>query len=784
MNRKDHWYFPIRTLFLVVLLSGLSILLLTTFLTNITVRVLAQDEISEPRPLDMMLVIDNSGSMFPEDQIPSCATTWGSDPDFLRIVGANLFIARLGFDEQNTDQYQLGIVSMGENARLIAPLQPLQAARDTLSRDIANPAPECQTQIIPALERAYQELRTSPNRRPSNTPAIVLITDGVPYPPDRQSNADIERLLKENPDIPLFIMLLQDPDSHVAGYEDYISFWQQMEFEYDHVLSYKIESDEQIEETYNSIAAQLQNTIPSRGFSISSGSPKEIYVGKYVRRIVVSVIHKSGIPKGNVTITDPNGVLVQMNESGVGREGVSHFRGSINPVEVISISHPRLDDTLKKPLNENPWIIESDTDVIVFLDRQGAYNINILEPTISLTDISNVYLATERQSPDQPLRIRFNLLDGKGNIIPEKQPLQGEVTAPDETKTSMRIPTSITPDSNGIYELSYSAPDTGRFAFVLKAGMADGTATEYIPVAQVRLIVDFGRGPYLDDITPDPIICSAGQPVTTTVSVGGYNTVIPDTVGVRIFGNGNDVLLAPDKPGTFKGDIAPLCDQFLSPLSCGATHDATFKVRISGSLQEDGTPFSPIERDMPVEIRAPACPSPTPTPTPIPDTDADTFHDLEDDCPETWGLSWFQGCLPLWFVAAIILAFIVAASVIIFYIVPCTLVRINKPPSGYIQIMRTTASRTTAPVVHSVFDKGMSGCTSRVTIGSRRFLFWKDTIYVSGLKPGQFVIKEEGGQVVLFDTSTNQKHPFGKTAKSIDSGNVKLRICQERENLR
>ncbi len=150
-----------------------------------------------------MLVIDNSCSMFPASQrIPGCEV-WGNDPDFLRITGASLFIARTGFALPAASDYQLGVVSMGDNPpELISPLTSLDEARDALARAISNPQPKLATQIVPALEMAYRELRESPNRRPGNLPAVVLLTDGAPFPAEGQSNEDIERLVAANPDVP------------------------------------------------------------------------------------------------------------------------------------------------------------------------------------------------------------------------------------------------------------------------------------------------------------------------------------------------------------------------------------------------------------------------------------------------------------------------------------------------------------------------------------------------------------------------------------------------------
>src|SRR5262249_10294911 len=149
-------------------------------------------------------------------------------------------------------------------------------------------------------------------------------------------------LVAANPDVPLFIMLLHNKSDPSGEYDRYIQFWEQMQTRYPFVFTYQITSDKQIQETYNAIIARLQNTIPSEGLSITPETPLRIFVSRYVQKIVVTVTHSQGQPKSNVRIQDRKGNVVQENEA-----GVLHFRGDVNPVEVISIFKPRLSDDLK-----------------------------------------------------------------------------------------------------------------------------------------------------------------------------------------------------------------------------------------------------------------------------------------------------------------------------------------------------------------------------------------------------------------------------------------------------
>jgi len=759
----------------------------------------------------MMIVIDNSCSMFPRDMVGGQCEMCCNDPDFLRIIGADLFLARLGFDEVNEAEYQAGIISLGAEPRLVSPLQSLSEVRDAIARVIANPEMELATKIVPTLELAYRELRESPNRRPTNLPAIVLITDGIPWPPAGQSCPDIGGLVSENPDIPLFIMLLQNPAEPSKEYEMYIDCWEEMQSLYTHVFTYRIESAEEIEDTYNVVVAQLQNTVPSEGFLVTPGVPAQVFVGKCVQGLVVTIIHDPDRPKGEVTVMDPQGDQVLEADTGVNR-----FRGEDNPVEVISIASPRLRDELK----EDIWTIESDAPVSVFLDRRGCYRVNFVEPSVSLTDITNVYLATERQSPSRELVIRFNLLDKTGAAVVEPQPIQGQVIHPDGNEANLRIPADLTPDSEGVYEISYDFgseyPDIldqpGRFAFIINAGSHDERAEERIPIATARLLVDVGRCAYIADVSPSPLTCAPGATANPEVTVGDYDVADPSTIHVRVFGSDGDVKCSPDKPGAFSCDVSTLCAPLLGGLACSTEDSTTLRVRLVAQTIE-GLPCT-SERDVPVQLVAPTCtptltptdtpvpptptptdtpvpptptpvpPTPTPMPTPIPDSDGDGFNDLVDSCPTTKGLAQFDGCPPpLWLLVLGGLLGLALLAFIIFWLIPYILILITPPPKGYVLACRKAERRATPK---SVFQAGKSRRRSRVTIGGDRK---KAHIYVQGLKPIEFRVERDKArnQVVLVDAeSGTRKGAFADLSSTISTSNsdVILKISLDSSKLR
>lgn len=749
---------------------------------------------SGPRPVDMMIVIDNSCSMFPRNRILPGCTTWGGDPDFLRIKGASLFLARLGFAEVNEAEYQVGIVNLGDEPTLISPLKPLSDERDELAQQISDPIAQSATRFIPALGLAYRELMESPNRKASNLPAVVLITDGVPWPPEGQGNSDIERLIQENSDITLFIMLLKGAAEITQDYDLYIRFWQQMQTQYSHVYVYPIDDAGQIETTYNQIVAQLHDTIPTEATSVSAEASQRFFISQFVQKMIVTIIHESSESKANVMIVDPLGQVIEDTE-----EGVSRFRGEDNPVEVISIEAPRLSEFLK----EDYWTIKSDKAVTVFVDREGSYQFNFISPSINLTELNNVFLTNERQSSGREFVVKFNLVTSDGSPVRDPQPIWGDITYPDGSINILPAPAYLKPDVNGDYEIRIELAnlypqvliEPGRFIIDFKAGSSDSQASAILPIATTRLLVDTGPAPFIQSLAPSSITCSQGQVNPFILTIGDFQTVDPASANAFVQWESVQVPLEGDGSGAFKGDLTELCVPLLANLSCSSRNIASFQVQFQGVLA-DGYVLSPLVSDLSATVVSPECtataipatftptPKPTPTPTTVPDTDQDGWDDLSDACPSRAGYALFGGCPPptslLLLIALVTLG---GGGFVALYGFPWLKVRtFAKPPRAYVMACNRGKMLVEPVKVEEIWMKRR---TNRVTIGGDRK---KAHIYIPGLKPVEFVIAKKKDEVLLLNADSGAvQGAFGMLVpNSVNTSRVgvTLRIGMSLVNMR
>ncbi|MDD5369817.1 MAG: VWA domain-containing protein [Anaerolineaceae bacterium] len=738
-----------------------QLILLVILVAGIPVSPTRAQDSTNQRPIDMMIVIDNSCSMFPKNQILAGCDASGNDPEFLRIVGADLFIARLGYSEPNEADYRMGIIGMGDAPELIADLLPVIAVRTELAKKIANPKPQPATRLIPALKMAYDRLSIEANRGSNHTRAVVMVTDGIPWPAEGQANADIQALVAQHPDIPLFMMLLKNPDHPSRDFDSYIKFWETLSGKYEFVNVSLIENTGQIIETYNQILGQLQGTVAGTAMDVGPGNSVKLTVSPYSQRLILTVIRKAGQPEGAVTIKDPQGKPLSS-----GYPGWNYFHSKDNPVEVHSVFLPgHVEDT-----QVSNWTIVSNIPVTLMVDLVGVYQINFANPQAKPGDIAAQFIADGLHSPNQNLPLRILLVDSQGRPVSIGQTFQVKITAPDQ-KTYEVVPAHvINPDNSGVFEIPINLialipgvnSQPGRYAFTISAGLIDPKNPKSAPVAIARLLMDFGAMPFIRSIAPLPLICQSGQPAEMRVSLGD---VPPDQIGVaklRVFSGSNSVWLTSKGEGIYRGDVSALCENLVTTIGCSATQSSVVSLQLESSTTT-GMQMPTVNADAEVNIIGGACTptplpkatsAPTPTAAPPPDRDLDGVADAVDRCPEQAGWQQYQGCLP-WSLFAGGAGGLLLIAFLGLWVWPVAKVNyISPPPDVYLLVCRE-GDATSQPV--SIRKVGLKRHTTRISIGSS----WLSAdIRIEGVRQPEYYIEWQGGLASLRDPADRQPFAF------------------------
>jgi hypothetical protein len=749
----------------------------------------AQDSANR-RPIDMMIVIDNSCSMFPQNQILAGCDASGNDPEFLRIVGADLFIARLGYSEPNEADYRMGIIGMGDKPEMISALQPISKVRTELAKKIANPKPQPATQLIPALQMAYDQLQSSGSNGTNSTRAVVMITDGIPWPIEGNANNDIQELVTQHPDIPLFMMLLKNPDRPSSDFDNYITFWQTLKAKYGFVNVNLIENTSQITGTYNQVLGQLQGTIPGIAMDLKPGVPVDLIVSPYTQRLILTIIRKPGQPEGAVTIKDPNGNALV---SGYPEPDWNYFHSKDNPVEVHSVSslNSANEGSQKK------WTIVSSIPVSLMIDMVGVFQISFANPQVKPGDIADQFMAVQPQSPNQILPLRLLLVDSQGKPVTIGQTFRITIVAPNNKSYEALAPHVVQPDNSGMFEVPIDLlaifPESnqlpGRYTIAISAGLVDPNNPKSAPVASARLMVDVGAKPFIRSIAPSPLLCKSGQPAEIRVNLGD---VAPDQIGavkLRVFSGTSSIWLESGGEGVFRGDLNTLCENLISVIGCSVTQSSLMTLQLE-STTTSGVPMPVVNKDAEVNITGLACtptplpsatPMPTPTPPPPPDRDSDGVVDTLDRCPDQAGWGQSQGCFP-WSLFGGGAGGVVLIAFLGLWAWPVAKVKYISPPPDVFLLVCREGEPGSEPI--SIRKVSLKRHTTRVTIGNS---WLRADIRIEELRQPEYYIEWQGGLVTLRDPADHKPFAFFTEEPRIirtSDPKITLRIGTQAERLR
>lgn len=508
---------------------------------------------TERQPLDVVLVIDNSNSMWEKEGI-------GSDPDLLRIDAAQLFISYLGVDTAVADN-RLAVVSFGTESELIVSLTSLgdQAQREAVKQAIEDPRRMGWTDVNKALNMAYRELFESERLDPTHSPAVILLTDGKPELSSKESREDKEAYVGElrgwgdrfkDKNCPVFTVALSneatDADPDIQTY--YRNIWQEVAASTPPAAYYEARTAADLLKIYHDIVVKLMGK--------ESGDPvierevvqrviEKVPVEEKLERVTFVVLKSE--PGMAVRVTRPCGLPAQAGDPDVNYAG----QPGASKEEIWSIRLPQSGD----------WLVELDGQgyVIVWKDYEVAgkkpepeFQVQLREPAPFVAG-------------GQPLRIVAALLDSADQVVIDPQVhLTARLTRAGFTEGMIHLfddgQAGDETAGDGFYAGQYVETAPTQYTLHLSAMRGEST------LAGLQHQVGVIALPRLAVSSPTVgTTWEAGQPITASASleVGGRasGALIPDDITVSALLNGlggeEKVLpLARGGDGVFSGTIA------------------------------------------------------------------------------------------------------------------------------------------------------------------------------------------------------------------------------------
>jgi len=581
-------------------------------------------------PLDVILVLDQSGSMFIySDQLVVDKDDEGRIIGYeqwpLRQVGASYFVDYMGIEPRHL-QHRVGSVYFGTEAELpvslfdVADKEKRDGAVDFLYRV---PPDMKWTNTNDALMAAYRELFESGRHDPTHRPVVVLLSDGHPELADPWPDEDKERYYKRHLEIvdmfkdrgcPLFTIIISATDEEGKSYVDeedtylkahpelgsYVNVWQQAADQTGgdyYRLQYYDRPDELLD-IYHAILAKLLGIFvlgePIIGPILSTPQTILIPVGK-CRGLVVSVDKTS--PEATVTLRDPDGDIIGPDAR--------------RPLyELYSITDPV----------EGNWSL-------VLGPGTGSYRIRL---DCEETELQSQFLSPTTVHPlCKPMRVAVRLFDDKGAPVTDALAAV-RVTWPDGSPGG-DLP--LASEGDGVYSaILKNTGQEGQYKLSLIVHQAGRTISadkvvSVIPMLYLDFVDPIPDTPYEYpggdlviqaalkegcELVEDPMLSGKGTKVTATLTDASGRQV----ASVRLKDDGK----APDKEevdGIFGGILKGVKGGDYT-LTVELVNDRIKAYDTISGLIHVG---QPVPTDTPAPTNTPAPPAPTSTPappTPIP----------------------------------------------------------------------------------------------------------------------------------------------------------------------
>ena len=559
-----------KRMVLLVIVSAILILCLACGgLALLVNRALA--DASSP-PLDVMLLIDHSNSMWDKGGL-------GSDPDLLRVQAANFFIAYLGVDAQVTGN-RLGVIHFGTTSELVVPLTFLSDAqqRAAIGERIAHPQRMGWTDPLQALEMAYDELFLSGRSDPAHQPVIILLTDGKPElesDPTPQEKATYIEALRAQVELfhqrgcPIFTVALSneatdaDPDIQTV----YRNLWQEIAARTPPASYHEARTAEDLLCIYHDIVARLmgaQVSEPVIETRVEGNITATISIEEGLARVTLVVLKSE--PSITVHILRPGGAAVRVDDPDVHHVGQGHE-------EVWAIIAPRPGD----------WTVELNGwgTIIVWKDVIPE-PVPAPEPAVTL----ELHAPVNYLLAGQPCEIVVAVLDSEGRPVSDAAlQVVAELRRANFLETTLLCRDDGTSGDatprDGLYTARCLDPAPGAYTIHLRALQAGQE------VARWEGAIEIVPRPRLEIVAPaaGATFHTGQSPIARLRVTDGYR--ILDEATVQAMGSLTATLVSPEgtvHPLVFDTEASDVFSATVPTLTATGTY--TISARLAGQTPE------------------------------------------------------------------------------------------------------------------------------------------------------------------------------------------------------
>lgn len=559
------------TLFLCLILC-----VATVFLVG---RASAQE--AAPLPLDALLLIDHSNSMWDKGGV-------GSDPDLLRVQAANLFIAYLGVDTARAGS-RLGVIHFGGESVLAVPLTLLDSTerRQAIREAIADPQRMDWTDPLEALQLAYETLFPNGQRDPARQPVVILLSDGKPEFGQGRSFeewaayvADLRALVSRfrEQECPIFTIALSneatDADTEIQTV--YRNLWQEIAACTEPAEYREARAADDLPTIYHTIVARLagaEAAAPIVETPVDGEVVETVTVEDGLAQVTFVVLRSD--PALEVRLMRPGGAPASPEDPDVERTG----EPGATREEIWAITDPR----------PGRWTLELHGNGTVVVWQDVVPQTNALAPAYAIQYAIQVEELPAFIPSGQPVEVELTL---HGAAIEEALAEQDLQIVAELRRAGFAEETLLARDDgqgcdgeagDGRYCILLANPPPGACTLHLRALLAGDE------VAQREIAFDVVALPELEIVSPRPgTRLSPSAPISVEVRVEGFSRNPVSSLAASLHGADGEpisVNLTEADGGLFVGHCS-------APDTPGPL---TLTVRLRGQTAE-GLPFDDVAR--------------------------------------------------------------------------------------------------------------------------------------------------------------------------------------------